>query len=177
MPDSSNIGRRYASGIYQLAEEEKAIDTWRAEVVKLDELLSDEVLRAAFQNPAVGLARRMDLASRLAPEMRPETQNLMRLLIEHLRTADMPAIRREFDRLADEASGIVTATMTTAIPLEEAERRRYEQQLSKKLDRKVRLSVRTDPAFIGGASIQIGDHLVDASVKTRLDRLREDLLR
>ncbi len=177
MPDASNIGRRYASGIFQLAQEEKTIDTWRSEVAKLDDLLSDEILRAAFHNPAVGLARRMDLAARLAPELRPETQNLMRLLIEHHRTADMPAIRREFDRLAEEASGIVTATMTTAIPLEEAERRRYEQQLSKKLDRKVRLAVRTDPAMIGGASIQIGDHLVDASVKTRLDRLREDLLR
>ena len=177
MPDASNIGRRYASGIFQLAEEEKAVDTWRAEVAKLDDLLSDDVLRAAFQNPAVDSARRMELARRLAPELRPETQNLMRLLIEHHRTADMPAIRREFDRLADQASGIVTATMTTAIPLEEAERRRYEQQLSKKLDRKVRLAVRTDPALIGGASIQIGDHLVDASVKSRLDRLREDLLR
>ena len=177
MPSASNIGRRYASGIFQLAEEEKAIDTWREEVAKLDDLLSDHVLRAAFQNPAVDNPRRMDLAARLAPELRAETQNLMRLLIEHHRTADMPAIRREYERLADEASGIVTATMTTAIPLEESERRRYEQQLSKKLERKVRLAVRTDPELIGGASIQIGDHLVDASVKTRLDRLREDLLR
>jgi F-type H+-transporting ATPase subunit delta len=177
MPSASNIGRRYASGIFQLADEEKAIETWRAEVAKLDDLLSDDVLRAAFQNPAVGLTRRMDLAARLAPELRPETQNLMRLLIEHRRTGEMPAIRQEFERLADEASGIVTATMTTAIPLEEAERRRYEQQLSKKLDRKVRLAVHTDPTVIGGAAIRIGDHLVDASVKTGLDRLREDLLR
>jgi len=177
VPSASNIGRRYASGIFQLAEEEKAIDAWRAEVAKLDDLLADDVLRAAFQNPAVGLRRRMDLAAQLAPELRPETQNLMRLLIEHHRTQDMPAIRQDFDRLADEASGIVTATMTTAVPLEESERRRYEQLLGKKLDRKVKLTVRTNPALIGGASIQIGDHLVDASVRTQLNRLREDLLR
>jgi F-type H+-transporting ATPase subunit delta len=119
----------------------------------------------------------MDLAARLAPELRPETQNLMRLLIEHHRTREMPEIRREFDRLADEASGVVTATMTTAIPLEESERRRYEQLLSRKLERQVKLAIQTDASMIGGASIQIGDHLVDASVKTRLDRLREDLLR
>ncbi len=177
MPSASNIGRRYAAGIFQLAQEEKAIDMWRAEVAKLDELLADDVLQAAFQNPAVDMKRRMDLAARLAPEMRPETLNLMRLLIEHHRTRDMPAIRQEFDRLADEASGIVTATMTTAIPLEESERKRYEQALSRKLDRRVRLGFRTDPAMIGGATIQIGDHLVDASVRTQLNRLREDLLR
>jgi F-type H+-transporting ATPase subunit delta len=177
MPSGSNIGRRYANGIFQLAQDEKAIDTWRAEVARLDDLLGDDVLRAAFQNPAVGLQRRMDLAAQLAPELRPETQNLMRLLIEHHRTREMPEIRREFDRLADEASGVVTATMTTAIPLEESERRRYEQLLSRKLERQVKLAIQTDASMIGGASIQIGDHLVDASVKTRLDRLREDLLR
>jgi F-type H+-transporting ATPase subunit delta len=177
MPSASSIGRRYAVGIFQLAQEEKAIDSWRAEIAKLDELLADDVLQAAFQNPAVDLKRRLDLAGRLAPEMRPETQNLMRLLIEHQRTRDMPAIRQEFERLADEASGIVTATMTTAIPLDEAERKRYEQELSRKLDRKVKLGFRTDAALIGGATIQIGDHLVDASVRTKLNRLREDLLR
>ena len=174
---SSSIGRRYANGIFQLAQEEKAIDAWRAEVAKLDELLAEDVLRAAFQNPAVGVQRRMDLARQIAPDLRPETHNLIRLLIEHHRTREMPEIREEFERLADEASGIVTATMTTAIPLEEDERLRYEELLSRKLDRKVKLGVRTDPALIGGASIQIGDHLVDASVRTQLDRLREDLLR
>ncbi len=177
MPSSSNIGRRYAVGIFQLAQEEKAVDGWRTEIGKLDDLLADDVLRAAFQNPAVSIRRRMDLAAQLAPELRPETQNLMRLLIEHHRTRDMPAIRQEFERFADEASGIVTATMTTAIPLEESERKRYETVLSRKLDRKVKLGLRTDPAMIGGALIQIGDRLVDASVRTRLDRLREDLLR
>lgn len=177
MPSASNIGRRYAMGIFQLAQEEKAIDTWRSDIAKLDELLADDVLQAAFQNPAVDMKRRMDLAARLAPEMRQKTLNLMRLLIEHHRTREMPAIRQEFDRLADEASGIVTATMTTAIPLEESERKRYEQALSRKLDRRVRLGFRTDPAVIGGATIQIGDHLVDASVRTQLNRLHEDLLR
>jgi F-type H+-transporting ATPase subunit delta len=176
VPESSSAARRYASGIFQLAREEKALDAWRAELEKLDELLQDDVLVAAFQNPAVGVRRRMELAQLLAPELRPETENLLRLLVEHYRTREIHRIREEFERLADEASGIVHATITTAIDLDQDERRRYEQALARKLGRQVNVSFLTDPAVVAGAAIQIGDHLVDGTVRTQLARLQQELL-
>lgn len=176
MPEASNVARRYASGIFQLAQEEKTIDTWRAELAKLDELLQDDVLLAAFQNPAVGVKRRMELAKLLAPELRPETENLLRLLVEHHRTRYMHEIRGAFERLADEASGIVHASVTTAIDLGKDDRERYEQALARKLGRKVNVRFTTDPAVVGGATIQIGDHLIDGTVRTQLARLRQELL-
>ena len=176
MPESSNVARRYAAGIFQLAQEENAVDTWRAELAKLDELLQDDVLVAAFRNPAVGVRRRMDLARLLKPELRPETENLLRLLVEHYRTREIHRIREEFERLADEASGIVHATVTTAIELDKDDRGHYEQELSRKLGRKVTLRFVTDPTIVGGAAIQIGDHLVDGTVRTHLARLRQELL-
>jgi F-type H+-transporting ATPase subunit delta len=176
VPETSNVARRYASGIFQLAQEEDAIDTWRPELAKLDELLQDDVLVAAFQNPAVGVRRRMELAQLLKPELRPETENLLRLLVEHYRTREMHRIREEFERLADEASGIVHATITTAIELDKDDRGHYEQELSRKLGRKVNVRFVTDPAIVGGAAIQIGDQLVDGTVRTQLARLRQELL-
>ncbi len=176
MPETSNVARRYAAGIFQLAQEENAIDTWRAELAKLDELLQDEVLVAAFKNPAVGVSRRMDLAQLLKPELRPETENLLRLLVEHYRTPEMHRIREEFERLADEASGIVHVAVTTAIDLDKEDRQRFEQALAKKVGRKVTVEFSTDPAIVGGAAIQIGDHLVDGTVRTQLARLRQELL-
>lgn len=176
MPEASNVARRYAAGIFQLAQEEKAIDTWRAELTKLEELLQDDVLVAAFQNPAVGISRRMELAELLKPELRPETENLLRLLVEHHRTREIRRIRQEFGRLADEASGIVHATVATAIELDEDDRKRFEQALAKKLGRKVTVEFSTDPGIVGGATIQIGDHLVDGTVRTQLARLRQELL-
>jgi F-type H+-transporting ATPase subunit delta len=176
VPETSNVARRYAAGIFRLAQEENAIETWRAELAKLDELLQDDVLVAAFQNPAVGVSRRMELARLLKPELRAETENLLRLLVEHYRTREIHRIREEFERLADEASGIVHATVTTAIELEEDDRKRYEQGLARKLGRKVSVMFVTDPAIVGGAAIQIGDHLVDGTVRTQLTRLRQELL-
>jgi len=57
------------------------------------------------------------------------------------------------------------------------DRRRYQQALARKLDRKVNVNFRTDPSVVGGAAIQIGDHLVDGTVRTQLARLRQELLR
>ncbi len=176
MPEVSNVARRYADGVLQLAQEQNAIDVWREELAKLDELLGDPVLLAAFQNPAAGPQRRMELAKLLAPELRPETENFLRLLVEHRRTREMPAIREAFNRMADELAGIVHAVFTTAIPLEKADQQRYWRALEQRLGKKVEMTFDTDPALIGGASIRIGDHLTDGSIRTQLERLRQELL-
>ena len=171
----SNIARRYARGIFQLAEPQQDVDSWRHELAQLDALLQDDVLRAAFANPAVTTPRRMELAQRLAPELRAETQNLLRLLIEHRRTSEMPAIRREFERMADEAAGIVNVALTTAIDLGDDEKQRYERALADRLGKKVRMEFQHDPGLVAGATIQLGDRLIDGSVRTQLDRLRQRL--
>src|SRR5690349_22915956 len=106
----------------------------------------------------------MELALLLKPELRPETENLLRLLVEHYRTPEIHRIREEFERLADEASGIVHVAVTTAIDLDKEDRRRFEQALAQKVGRKVAVEFSTDPAIVGGAAIQIGDHLVDGTV-------------
>jgi len=170
----SNIARRYAQGIFQLAKEPE-LDSWRQELAQLEALLQDDVLRAAFANPSVTTPRRMELAQRLAPELRQETQNLLRLLIEHRRTSEMPAIRREFERMADQAAGIVNVALTTAVDLSDAEQERYERVLADRLGKKVRMDYRHDPGLVAGATIQIGDRLIDGSVRTQLDRLRQRL--
>jgi len=171
----SNVARRYAEGAFQLATEESSLEGWRRELAKLDELLRDDVLRAAFANPAVDMPRRMELAKRLAPELAPGAQNLLRLLIEHRRTNEMAAIRREFDRLADEASGIVHVTLTTAIELSAADRQRYERTLAGKLGRQVKLHHEVEPRLVAGATIQVGDRLIDGSAATQFQRLRQEL--
>lgn len=175
MPQS-NVARRYAQGVFQLAESEGSLDRWRRELDQLDALLQEDVLRAAFANPSVTTVRRMELAKKLAPDLRPESQNLLRLLVEHRRTADMPGIRREFERMANEAEGIIDAILTTAVDLNDRDRKRYEEELARRLNRKVRLEHRREPALIGGATVQFGDRLIDGSVRTQLDQLRQRLV-
>jgi F-type H+-transporting ATPase subunit delta len=176
VPEVSSVARRYAEGVLQLAQEEDKIDVWREELARLEQLLSDDVLVAAFANPAVGPQRRMELAKLLAPELRPQTHNFLRLLIEHQRTREMPAIREAFNRRADELMGIVHAVFTTAIPLGKDDQQRYWQALEQRLGRKVQLSFATDPALMAGATIRVGDRLIDGTVRMQLERMRQELL-
>ena len=77
--------------------------------------------------------------------------------------------------MADEAAGRVRATVTTAVELDPPDRDRVERELSKRLQKEVRLSVVVDPRILGGMKLQYGDRLVDASVATRLEQLRRRL--
>ena len=91
------------------------------------------------------------------------------------RTNEARAIEEEFQRLADDAAGRIRAIVTTAIELERADRDRVQSELSKRLNKEVRLSVVVDPRIIGGLKLQYGDRVVDASVATRLQQLRRRL--
>jgi len=104
-----------------------------------------------------------------------EATNLARLLIESGRIDEVQDVDDEFQRLADEAAGRVRATVTTAIELEAADRDRVTRELSKRLDKDVRLSLVVDPRILGGMKLQYGDRIVDASVATRLEQLRRRL--
>ena len=140
-----------------------------------DAFAIERSLPAGHVLAALSMARRLELAKRLAPELKPQSENLLRLLVEHQRTTEMQAIRRDFERMADEASGLVDVTLTSAVELAEADRRRYERELAERLGRQVRIHYRRDPELIGGALIQIGDRVVDGSVRSQLQRLRQAL--
>ena len=104
-----------------------------------------------------------------------EGTNFARLLVESGRIDQAEAIEREFQRLVDDAEGRVRATVTTAIELEPADRDRVARELSRRLEKDVRVTVVVDPRILGGMKLQYGDRLVDATVATRLEQLRRRL--
>jgi F-type H+-transporting ATPase subunit delta len=85
-------------------------------------------------------------------------------------------IAEQFEALADDAAGRVRATVTTAIPLSEADREALGKDLSRGLKKEVRLEARVDPAILGGLILEVGDRLTDASVAARLDQVRRRVL-
>jgi F-type H+-transporting ATPase subunit delta len=105
-----------------------------------------------------------------------EATNLARLLIESGRIDQAEAIEDEFQRLSDEAAGRVRATATTAVELSTDVREDIRRDLSERLNKDVRLSVVVDPRILGGLRLQFGDHVIDATVATRLQQLRRRLV-
>jgi F-type H+-transporting ATPase subunit delta len=175
---TSRSARRYARAVFELATEEGQVEEWSRRLATVRDLLSDRTVAAVLTNPTIPLSRRTELISG-GPDgdtgLDPEATNLARLLIESNRVEQVGGVVEEFETLADAAAGRVRATVTTAVELDDAERDRVADQLSERLGKEVRMTVVVDKRILGGLTLQYGDHLIDASVATKLQQLRRRL--
>jgi len=165
--------RRYARAVFELAHDEGQVEAWGRRLAQVREVLSDPEVARVLTNPTIATEQRMALVTDLFDGV--EATNLAKLLIESNRVRDVEGIAEEFQRLADEAAGRVRATVTTAVELSSKDRDRVAEELSRRLGKEIRLHVEVDPTILGGLKLQYGDHLVDASVATRLQQLRRRL--
>ena len=168
-------GKRYARAVFELATEEGQVEEWGRRLAKVRDLLSDPKVAAVLTNPTIPVSRRMELISSAPHELDPEATNLARLLIESNRVAQVGSIAEEFEALADVAAGRVRAIVTTAVELAPGERDQLADQLSERLGKEVRMTLIVDKRILGGLKLQYGDHLIDASVATKLQQLRRRL--
>ncbi len=167
--------KRYARAVFELAEQDGNVDEWASRIAKVRGLFADPEVAAVLNNPTIAMQEREGLVATAPKLFDEEATNLARLLIESGRIDDAAEIDEEFQRLADDAAGRVRATVTTAVTLESEDRERVARELSKRLDKEVKLSVVVDPRILGGLKLQYGDRIVDASVATRLEQLRRRL--
>jgi F-type H+-transporting ATPase subunit delta len=167
--------RRYARAIFELAQEEGQVNEWNRRLAVVRDLLSDPLVAAVLTNPTIAVSRRMELISAAPHELDPEATNLARLLIESNRVRQIGDVAEEYDSLADAAAGRVRATVTTAVELDADERNLLTKQLSERLGKEVRVRVAVDKRILGGLKLQYGDHLIDATLATKLQQLRRRL--
>ena len=168
------VARRYARAVFELAQQDGDLDAWEQRLTRVRELFADEQVASVLRNPTIATADR----ERLITESRgldKEAVNLARLLVEADRIKEAPAIGEEFQRLSDEAAGRVRATATTAVELTAADRENLSRELGRSLAKDVRLTAVVDPRVLGGLRLQIGDHVIDVTVATRLQQLRRRL--
>ena len=171
---ATGAAKRYAHAAFELAVAEGTIDVWSKQLSTLRDFVSDPNVAAIMKNPTIPAERRMELFTS-SPLLDPEATNLARLLIESRRVDQAGAIADEFERLADEAAGRVQVTVTTAVELSPEARDRVARELAARLSDEVRIHAVVDPRILGGLKLEYGDHLVDASVATRLQQLRRRL--
>src|SRR5947209_15705324 len=166
--------KRYARAVFELAQSEDTVSAWSERLERVRSLFADEEVAAVLSNPTIPRDQREAVIAD-THVFDAEGTNFARLLVESGRIDQAEAIEREFQRLVDDAEGRVRATVTTAIELEPADRDRVARELSRRLEKDVRVTVVVDPRILGGMKLQYGDRLVDATVATRLEQLRRRL--
>jgi F-type H+-transporting ATPase subunit delta len=171
---SGSAARRYAEALLALSPNERAVAELRSSLEKLAPVF-DRATVAGLRDPSVPMKQRVDALTAALRGEPDVVRSLMVLLLETDRIALVPRIALAFGDLVDRREGVAKARITTAVPLREAEQRELVRRLERESRRKLRATFAVDPALIGGAKVQIGDHLIDSSVRARLIALGRQL--
>jgi len=177
MPRPTTAARRYAEAAFELASLDATHERWESDLRLAAEAMADERVADVVDNPAIPLANREEVIQRLlGRQIGPHALNLVKLLVRRGRIEILPAVVAHFGRLLDESRGTVAATVTSAAPLQEEQAESVRTRVEAMTGRDVRMTADVDPELIGGLVVRVGDQLIDASVRGRLERLRDQLV-
>jgi F-type H+-transporting ATPase subunit delta len=175
MARRDTAARRYAEAAFEVAAADDAVDAWQADLAVLADALAIPELRALVEHPAVAFSDKERVLRRALSGVGEGPMNLVLLMVRRGRPGAIDAMRRHFDELVRRRRGIVRAEVRTALALDPDDRSRLTTTLRQLAGSEVELSEHVDPSLIGGIAVRIGDRLYDASVRSRLQRLRARL--
>jgi F-type H+-transporting ATPase subunit delta len=134
-------------------------------------------LRPVLRNPQLESTAKARILADLAGDDEPLFKNFLLLTAEKGRAGELDEIAREFERLMAREERRLTVELTTARELSDTEAQAIVEQIEKAAGRKVEATRSVDPDLVGGIVLQAGSYRVDASVRGRLQRLRQDLVK
>ena len=167
----------YATALVEVARAEGRLEQVEEELFRFTSALdaSDE-LRAAITGQTLPPARRQAIVEELLGGRASQTTTaLVSFVAAAGRGKDLPEIVRRVIERASAERGAEVAEVRTTVPLDDDRRQRLAAALSRATGKTVEVRVVVDPSVIGGVVAQIGDTVIDGSVRTRLERLKEHL--
>src|SRR4029077_19286650 len=172
----SIVARRYAQALLELGVEQKELDRLVDEVGRVaDAWETSPDLRNAIENPLVPHAAKKAVVSDLADRLdaTPTVRHALLILVDRRRAKALPYVARRLRELADARKGLIRAEVTTAVPLSDTYYARLQAQLERMTGKRVVIDRHTDAALIAGVITRIGDRIIDGSLRTRLQTLRD----
>ena len=175
MARRDTAARRYAEAALEIGRAEGTLDQWERDLQQLRDALGDEQLRTLAEHPAVPYADKERVIRRVAGDVSPEALNLVLLMIRRGRPRAVPRMVEHFANLLRRERGVSLAEVRTALPLDETQRDAVMERLHQLTGDEIEINEVVDESLIGGITVRIGDRLYDASVRSRLERLRTRL--
>jgi F-type H+-transporting ATPase subunit delta len=177
MARPTSAARRYAEAAFELALRDGALDAWGEGLSIAAGIMGDPEAARIVDNPAVPLVDREALLGRLlAGRVHGKVLNLATILTRRNRLELLPAISAQYNQLLNRRRGVAEATVTSAAPLSSDETNALRAHVEAMTGSTVELKSAVDPALIGGLTLRVGDRLLDASIRGRLERLRDQLV-
>jgi F-type H+-transporting ATPase subunit delta len=170
----ASLAGRYASALFDLARDERQIDTVGQSLEGLRSALAESRdLQALVSSPMVSRDASGRALAAAAPSLGldPLTSRFVAVLARNGRLRQLPEIIRIFGRLAAEHRGETTAEVTSARPLDDDQIAALKTRLGARVGRDIRIDSRVDPSILGGIVVRLGSQMIDASIRTKLNSL------
>jgi len=170
------IAEVYARALFEVATEEDKLDAIREELGQFADALADSrELQTFFFSPYFSTEEKKNGLHKAVTGADPEVQNFLELLLEKHRMPVVFRIRQDYDRLWEEAHKLLTVEITSAIELDPAIAERIGDEIGRQTGRTVELTSTVDPDVIGGIVLRVGNSILDASIRNRLETLRKQV--
>jgi F-type H+-transporting ATPase subunit delta len=178
MAEIATVARPYAEAAFQAALDQRALAKVGDGLAVLAAVAADERVRSLLSDPRMTARQKKDLFTSIGGERLDEVaRNLVGVLVDNRREELIGAIAQEFDALKREHDRVVRARITSAQPLDDAQRGEIVAALERRYGKKVEAELDVDPELLGGARIQIGDQVIHASVRDALAQMASALSR
>jgi F-type H+-transporting ATPase subunit delta len=140
-----------------------------------DAIASDHDLQVFFFSPSLSSEDKKEGLEKAITGAEDLVANFLELLVENHRMPALFKIRREYDALWDEENELLPVTITSAVELDKRTVKQIGDQIAEQTGRKVELSADVDPDVLGGLVVRVGNTVLDASVRRRLENLRREV--
>jgi F-type H+-transporting ATPase subunit delta len=170
----ASLAGRYASALFDLARDQRQIDSVESSLDALNQaLLDSKDFAELVDSPILSREEAGKAFAAIAPQLGldPITTNFLGVLARNGRKNQVRAVIRAFRRLAAEHRGETVAEVVTARPLNDDQISQLKQQLRARVGRDVNIDAQVDPSILGGIVVKLESQRIDASIRTKLNRL------
>ena len=175
----TQAARRYAKALLSLAQEQGEGETIGNQLGQITEFFTDPELVKILALPALPVSVRQDMVAQLVAQGSPHeiVEKFLHVLADGNRLQDISAINEAYQQLLDKALGRVRARIRSAVELEEEEKLLLVNTFSQLTEKTVEPAFETDVTLLGGVVVEVEGRVYDASLKTQLSRLGDQLAR
>jgi len=172
MAEPLTIARPYAEAVFKLAREQGGFAAWSDMLALLEAIAGDAQMQACINDPKIGTQQIQALVLGVAGErLDGGGRNFVQVLAEGGRLPLLPQIRALYEESRRSHEGVLEATIVSAQPLDEEQAAQLVRRLEAKYGRTVSARIEVDARLIGGVKIVVGDKVIDATVRGRLDAM------
>jgi F-type H+-transporting ATPase subunit delta len=172
----ADAARVYAEALFDVGRNKGTLDTLQQQLGEFtDAVDGNRELQVFFFSPYLSSTEKEEGIARAISGAEPELINFLKLLVDKHRMTEIFRIRRAFEELWKQENRRIDVTVTSAVELDQAVVARIGQEVERQTGEKVDLSSRVDSDILGGIVLQVGNMVLDASIRSRLEKLRKSV--